>query len=207
MKKIVIPSLIAKSQEELDNRIDNVKDLASLFQLDVMDGVFVPNRSLDFDFKLPELGKFEAHLMVKTPEPWVTSHLEKVDTVLIHFECCREIDSTLEFILEKRRAGIAINPETKLADIEGYLDKIDQVLIMTVNPGFYGSPFLPEMLDKVRELRNQKPQLDIEVDGSMNLETIKLANEAGANKFVSGSYLQNAENVKKAYNDIMDELE
>ncbi len=207
MDKIVIPSLIAKSQEELDKRINYVKDFASVFQLDIMDGVFVPNRSLDFDFKLPETGRFEAHLMIKTPEPWVASYLEKVDTVLIHFECCKEITSILEFIREKRRAGIAINPETRLADIEEYLDAIDQVLIMTVNPGFYGSPFIPEMLAKVRELRVMKPQLDIEVDGGMNLETIKLANEAGANKFVSGSYLQNAENVEKVYKDIMDELE
>jgi len=114
-------------------------------------------------------------------------------------------------LLEERRLfskkiGLALNPETGLAALEAYLDDLDQVLIMTVNPGYYGSKFLPEMLDKVRALRKLEPHINIEVDGGMDLVTIKQANSAGANKFVCGSYLQNAENVKEVYEKIMDEL-
>jgi len=197
MEKLIIPAIIAKSQAELEERIDKVRDHAKVFQLDVMDGRFVPNQSLNFDFILPSELEFEAHLMIQNPEQWVETHWEMVRTILAHVESCRDPERMLD-LRERRRVGFALNPQTPLNTIEKYLDRIDQVLIMTVNPGFYGSPFLPETLKKVAELRRMSPSLNIEVDGGIGADTIRQVNDAGANMFVSGSYLMKSKNTGEA---------
>lgn len=200
MKVRIIPAVIAESQEELSERISWVKEGADIIQLDVMDGVFVPNKSIDFNFKLPRAGcGFEAHLMVKNPDKWVKDNWKKVDTVLIHIESCKNPRELINFLkMRKKRVGFALNPETSLERIRDYLDDADQVLIMTVHPGFYGSKFLPETLEKVRALKRLKPKISIEVDGGINPETIKMAFDAGANYFVSGSYIMNSPSPKEA---------
>lgn len=205
MKAEIIPAVIAKSQGELEQRINLVKDFVGRIQLDVMDGIFVANESLNFNFKLPKTDcEFEAHLMVDNPDNWVKRNWQKVDIVLIPIESCEKPKEFIKFFknpstrLGARKIGFALNPETSLEAIENYLDEINQVLIMTVNPGFYGAKFLPETLEKVRELRKLKPKMDIEVDGGINPETIKMAFEAGANLFISGSYIINSQNPKEA---------
>jgi len=200
MENIIIPSIIAKSQEELEKVVNKVKDHSKILQLDIMDGKFVPTHSLDFDFKLPETNcKYEAHLMVSNPEKWIEKHYKITDVILVHIESTNNPEKIIELVKSKgKKMGFVLNPETPIEKIKPYLDKIDQILIMTVNPGFYGSPFLPETLDKVKELRKLKPNLDIEVDGGINLNTIKKAYDAGTNLFISGSYLQKSKDVKKA---------
>jgi ribulose-phosphate 3-epimerase len=106
-----------------------------------------------------------------------------------------------------KKIGFVLNPETSVQSLRNFIDEIDQVLIMTVNPGFYGSPFLPEMLDKIIELRNLKPELNIEVDGGITDKTIDLVDKAGANMFVSGSFIMKAENVNKPINNLKKHLE
>ena len=200
----IIPAVIAESQEELTEKINWVKNYAGIIQLDIMDSIFVPNKSIDFDFKLPRTScKFEAHLMVKNPDKWVKDNWKKVDKVLIRIESCKNPKELIGFLrANKKQVGFALNPETALARIKDYLDEIDQVLIMTVNPGFYGSKFLPETLEKVRELRRLKPKLNIEVDGGITPETIKSALNAGANYFVSGSYIMNSQNPQEAMENL-----
>ncbi|MBW2974579.1 ribulose-phosphate 3-epimerase [Candidatus Woesearchaeota archaeon] len=200
VKNKIVPAIIAKSQEELDKRIDKVKDYFEILQLDVMDGIFVPTHSIDFDFKLPKTKcRYEAHLMVDNPYEWIVKNNEAADIFLVHIESCREPEKVIGLVRSKgKKIGFVINPKTPLEKIKPYLDRIDQVLVMTVDPGYYGSPFLPEALDKVRELRELKPGLDIEVDGGINADTIKKAYQAGANLFVCGSYLQKSGDVKKA---------
>jgi len=208
VEKIIIPSIIAKSQEELDERISKVKDYASLIQLDVMDGEFVQNTSLDFDFNLPQGIKFEAHLMVSDPAAWLAKNIDKVDTVLVHAESCVDPASSLRLAKEKgKKVGIALDPKTGLERLEPFLDTIDQALILTVKPGFYGSRFVPEALDKVRELRRTRPGLDIEVDGGIDPTTIIEAAHAGANMFVSGSFIIKAKDPKKAFEELNNTLE
>jgi ribulose-phosphate 3-epimerase len=202
MKKTIVPAIIAKSQGELEERIEKVRKHVSLFQLDVMDGRFVPNRSLDFDFVLAGDLQFEAHLMVRHPDQWIADNCDKVDTVLAHIESCDDPERIIRLVKGKKRVGFALNPESPITSITPYLDEIDQVLVMTVKPGFYGSPFLPKMLNKVTELRRLKPSLDIEVDGGINAKTISQVNDAGANMFVSGSYIVNADNVGKALQEL-----
>ena len=199
MKKMIIPAIIAKKQDELEEKILKVKDFVELIQLDFMDGKFVPNDSINFEFILPDTNcKYEAHLMVEDPNSWVEKNHSKVDTILAHFESLDNPKETIELIKNKnKKTGFVINPETKVDEIEEYLPSLDQVLIMTVKPGFYGSKFIPEMKDKIKKLRKIAPEIDIEVDGGISDKTIELVDKAGANMFVSGSYIVKSDNVKK----------
>ena len=200
MKTRVIPAIIAKSQNELDERINLVKDCTDFIHLDIMDGVFVPNGSFNFDFSLPEInGRFEAHLMVENPDEWVKRNWEEVDVILLPIESCKNPEEMIDFLKKnEKKVGFALNPETPPDKVKDYLDRIDEVLILAVRPGFYGSKFIPETLEKVRQLRKLKPELDIEVDGGINPETIREVFEAGANFLVSGSYIMNSANPKEA---------
>ena len=196
-KKEIIPAIIAKSQEELDESLSKVIENVRTIQLDIMDNDFVPNTSLYFDFNLPKSNcSYEAHLMVSDPLNWIEKQGEKVDAILIHHESKYEPESLIPYVKDLgKRVGLVLNPETPISEIKSYLDEIDQVLIMTVKPGFYGSPFLPEMLEKISELRKMKPNLDIEVDGGITDKTIKKVYDAGANMFVSGSYILKAKSI------------
>lgn len=208
MRKVIIPSVIAKTQQELDEILSKIKGHAQLLQLDIMDNKFVPNSSLDFDFKLPEKEyQFEAHLMIENPEKWIDENWNKVNTIIPHFESAKNPRRLIESVKNKeKRVALALNPETDVEQIKDYLDDLDQVLVMTVHPGFYGSKFLPETLDKIRKLRELQPELDIEVDGGIKLETIEAVYKAGANMFVSGSYLVNAENIRERMDILKDKV-
>lgn len=199
-KKMIIPAIIAKNQEELNNSLSKVIDHVELIQLDIMDDVFVPNTSLFFDFKLPDTNCiFEAHLMVQKPDEWINKNADKVKTILVHFESSMNPKKIIKSAKQKnKKIGFVLNPETPIEKITPHLDNIDQILIMTVKPGFYGSPFLPEMMGKIIKLRRLKTDLDIEVDGGINNKTIDLVNKAGANMFVSGSYIVKSDDVKKS---------
>jgi ribulose-phosphate 3-epimerase len=200
MEKKIIPAIIAKNQDELNEKLSKVKDYFNLVQLDVMDNKFVPNTSLFFDFTLPNMNcKFEAHLMVRNPSEWIEKNGKKVDTILVHFESEYNLDEIIKIVKNQgKKFGIVLNPETPVEKISSFIDELDQVLIMTVNPGFYGSPFLPEMLEKIRKVREMKTSIDIEVDGGVTDKTIGLVNKAGANMFVSGSYIVKSENISAA---------
>jgi len=202
MKNRIIPSLIAKNQKELDKRFDKVKVHSKIFQLDIMDGKFVKNKSLTFDFKLPKGKKYESHLMVRNPEEWIKENWKKSDSIIFHIESLKseiEVKEIIKLIKsKKKKVGIALNPKTKVKKIISYLNSVDMVLVLTVKPGKYGSKFLPNTLKKVKEIRKLKPKLDIEVDGGISEKTISQARKAGANAFVSGSYLQKSRDVNKA---------
>jgi ribulose-phosphate 3-epimerase len=199
MIKVIVPSVIAETQAELETVFSRVKDIADLFQLDVMDSQFVPPSSLDFNFTLPG-GKcrYEAQLMVEEPKKWIEMNGEKVDTIIAQIESVKDPESFIEFVKERqKKVGFALKPETDIIQVRDYLENIDQVLVMTVHPGYYGGEFLPEALDKVKKLRALQPELDIEVDGGIKPDTIIQANAAGANMFVCGSYLVKADSVEE----------
>lgn len=203
-RKIIIPAIIAKTQEELNEHLSKVKDFSELVQLDIMDKTFVPNSSLDFDFNVSgsNIG-FEAHLMINNPMEWIEKNWGKVNTILIHFESCKNPKDIIRFVKNKgKKIGFALTPETLVHNVKTYLDDIDQLLIMTVNPGFYGSKFLPQTINKISEVRKIKPNLDIEVDGGVTPDTIKLVHDAGANMFISGSYIIKSDDVKEAINTL-----
>jgi ribulose-phosphate 3-epimerase len=199
-RKMIIPAIIAQTQTELDEKLDKVESYAELVQLDIMDEIFVPSNSLYFDFDISGRNiSFEAHLMITDPMGWIEKHWWKVETIIVHLESCEKPEDIIRFVKNKgKKIGFAINPETAVHNAEPYLDDIDQLLIMTVNPGFYGSKFLPETLCKISEVRKIKPDLDIEVDGGVTPDTIKSINDAGANMLVSGSYILKSNSVKES---------
>jgi len=188
--KKIIASIIAKDQKELNERVKKVRGYVKTIQLDVMDGKFVPNKSINFKFNKSRGIEAEAHLMIRNPIKWVKENWKKVDTVIVHLETISDA-KVIDYIKAKGlKPGIAINPETPIKKLKPYLNKINQVLVMTVNPGFYGSKFLPRTLNKIKELRKLKPRLNIEVDGGISDKTVKQVSKAGANYFCSGSYIQ-----------------
>jgi len=195
IEKKIIPAIIAKTQEELTQNIMKVIEFSNRIQLDIMDNEFVENTSLFFDFSLPKNPcHYEAHLMVKYPKEWIEQNIDKVDTILIHYESEVDFDEIISFVKQRqKKVGFVVNPKTPISVLTNMLDEIDQVLIMTVNPGFYGSPFLPEMTEKIKTLRRMKPTLNIEVDGGITPDTIGQVYSAGANLFVSGSYIVKAD--------------
>lgn len=198
MKHELIPSIIAKNQKELNLRLNKLLKYSNKFQLDVMDGLFVKNKSLNFNFKLPRKKKYEAHLMHKYPVRWIKEHSSKVSTIIVHLES-EDVEAAIDLIRKKnKKAGIAINPETPISKAFPYLKKISQITILTVKPGKYGSKFIPTTLKKVSALRKMYPKLNIEVDGGIGIKNIKKAKKAGANIFISGSYLQTVNNTKDA---------
>jgi len=200
MKKQIIPSIIAKNQKELDKRFNKVKNLSTKFHLDIMDGKFVKNKSLMFDFKLPKKKQYEAHLMIKSPETWIKKNSQKVNFIIFHYESSKNPKTIIKLLKQKnKKIGISINPKTSINKIKPYLPQIDKVLIMTVYPGKYGAKFLNKMIIKIKQLRKLKPKLNFQVDGGINENTIKKVNKAGADIFVSGSYLQKSIDNKQAF--------
>ena len=201
----IIPALIAKNQEELDKRLKKVINHFDTFQIDVMDGRFVKNKSFNFNFKLPKNKKFEAHLMVNDPINWVNKNYNKVDIIIFHIESIKD-KKILKFIKEikkkRKKVGIAINPNTPINTIIPYLSKINLVLLMSVNPGKYGSKFISSTLTKAKELKKIKKRLVIEIDGGINPQNIKKALQAGVFRFAVGSYLQKNKDIIKAKHDM-----
>jgi ribulose-phosphate 3-epimerase len=207
MDTLVVPSIIAKTQTELDGMLGRVRGKIKRVQLDVMDGKFVPNTSLDFDFKLTTGFEYEAHLMVKTPLEWVKKNADKVDIVTMHVETLKDIEAAIDFVKEKAvKTDLALIPKTELGAITPYLKKIDGLLVMTVEPGSYciKKEFHPEPLQKIRELRKIDDTIPVEVDGCMNPENARLAKNHGANIFASGSYIFKSKNVGRAIRELKD---
>ena len=208
-KKIIIaPSLLAADFSILKEEIANIENAgAEYLHLDVMDGNFVPNISFG-----PVVIKslrahsnliFDVHLMIENPDKYVADFVDAgADIICVHVESTKHLNRTIQLIKSyKKKVGVALNPSTSLDTIKYDLDNIDMVLIMTVNPGFGGQKFIPQMLQKIKELREIAPNIDIQVDGGINDEISKLVIEAGANVLVAGSYVFNGN-----YKDKIDSL-
>ncbi len=198
MEKCLSPSILSADFGILKEQLEIIDEAGAQYvHFDVMDGVFVPSIS----FGLPVLKTirkytdrlFDVHLMIIDPERYVKEFAEAgADIITVHAEACKHLDATVDLIKSCGvMAGVAINPATPLSEIIHVLEKVDMVLIMTVNPGFGGQSLIPYTLDKVRELsvlaRQKKLKIDIEVDGGINLNTIDDALDAGANIIVAGS--------------------
>lgn len=194
-RTIIAPSLLAADFSRLKEEITEVEKLgAEYLHLDVMDGNFVPNIS----FGAPVISSlrkhsnlvFDVHLMVNEPDYLIEDFAQFSDIITVHAEATKHLNRTIQLIKSfGKKVGVALNPSTLLDVIKYDLDNIDMVLIMTVNPGFGGQKFIPEMLQKIKDLRKINQNIDIEVDGGINAETGKLVKEAGANVLVAGSYI------------------
>jgi ribulose-phosphate 3-epimerase len=195
---LIAPSILSADFSDLKSEVRRIEEAgADMVHIDVMDGHFVPPitigqgvvASLRPHTKLP----FDVHLMVTYPERFIHDFRNAgADSITVHAEATEKLPEVLTEIRRTgARAGVSIKPDTSEEAIVGLLDKVDMVLIMTVNPGYGGQSFMPSTLDKIRRLREIITQrglrVDIEVDGGINLETIQYVTEAGANVIVTGS--------------------
>tara|TARA_Y100000389_G_scaffold24324_1_gene21006 strand:+ start:9 stop:668 length:660 start_codon:yes stop_codon:yes gene_type:complete len=211
MKKIQIsPSILSADFSQLGNEIKRLEEGgADMIHVDVMDGHFVPNltmgpqiiKSLRQHTKLP----FDVHLMISPVHKYIKDYADAgANIITIHPEATENLKDSITLIKSlNKKVGISLNPETKIDLVVDLLNEIDLVLIMSVNPGFGGQKFMPEVLKKIKELKKIKDkdniEFDIEIDGGINFDNNKLAIEAGANILVSGTtiFKNNNGNIKK----------
>jgi ribulose-phosphate 3-epimerase len=206
MKKIKIsPSILSADFSQLGNEIKRLEEGgADMIHVDVMDGHFVPNLTIGppviKNLKKHSSILFDVHLMISPVHKYIEAYSDAgADIITIHPEATDNLKSSISKIKElNKKVGVSLNPETEIDVILQYLDKIDLILIMSVNPGFGGQKFMPEVLTKIKKLReiqkNKKLNFDIEIDGGINFENSKDAIEAGANILVSGTTIFKSNN-------------
>lgn len=198
----ITPSILNADRDNLSGEIRKIADVSDFIHLDVMDNVFVPNFTFDFDAAKEIISKcpipVDSHLMVDQVDEIAISYAEAGSaSVTIHVEAVRDLRATVRGIRKVgARASIAFKPGTKIDDYAEFLDEVDMFLIMTVEPGFGGQSFIEEMLPKIRAARaliGDRP-IWLQVDGGISLETIERATAAGADTFVAGSAVFNSDN-------------
>ena len=214
MKKLQIsPSILSADFSQLGKEIKRLEEGgADMIHVDVMDGHFVPNltigppviKALRKQCKL----KFDVHLMITPVHKYIDAYADAgADIITIHPEATDNLEASILKIKKlSKKVGVSLNPNSKIDLIKDYLSQIDLVLIMSVNPGFGGQKFIPEVLDKIKELKiiqkEKKLNFDIEIDGGINFDNCKIVIEAGANILVSGTtvFKSNDGDIKKNIN-------
>ncbi|MDX5016123.1 ribulose-phosphate 3-epimerase [Streptococcus anginosus] len=196
----IAPSILSADYANFESELKKLEATGAEYaHIDIMDGHFVPNISFGAgvvaSMRPHSRLVFDCHLMVSNPEHHIEDFARAgADIISIHAEATPHIHGALQKIRAAGvKASVVINPGTPVEAVKNVLNLVDQVLVMTVNPGFGGQAFLPETMDKVRELvvlrEVNQLDFDIEVDGGIDDETIRIAKEAGANVFVAGSYV------------------
>jgi len=211
MKKIQIsPSILSADFSQLGNEIKRLEEGgADMIHVDVMDGHFVPNLTIGPPV-IKNLRKhtklfFDVHLMISPVHKYIKNYADAgADIITIHPEATENLENSINHIKElNKKVGVSLNPDTKISIISELLEKIDLVLIMSVFPGFGGQKFMPEVVEKIKNLKKiqkeKKLSFDIEVDGGINFQNSKIVIEAGANILVSGTtiFKENNGDIKK----------
>ncbi|KAI9105782.1 Ribulose-phosphate 3-epimerase-like protein [Phlyctochytrium arcticum] len=200
----IAPSMLSSDFARLADEAKRLVELgADYLHMDVMDGHFVPNLTLGAPI-IKCLRKhtdafLDCHLMVSNPEQWVDDFAKAgASLYCFHVEATKDVSSLIDKVhAAGMKAGVAVKPKTPVESVFDVADKLDQVLIMTVEPGFGGQKFMKDCIEKVRVLRAKYPELDIQVDGGLDLTNIDVATEAGANVIVAGTGIFGAEDPRE----------
>jgi ribulose-phosphate 3-epimerase len=209
----ILPSILAADFARLGDQIALVEKAgARMLHLDVMDGHFVPNLTIGPPLveSLRKITRmtFDVHLMIEDPDRYAPKFIEAgADQVLVHQEVCRHLDRTLRMIQsEGAKAGVAINPATPVAMLDDVLDVVDYVLVMSVNPGFGGQRFIPNSIEKVKQLTRRKKErglhFPIEIDGGVDKENVASVVGAGVEWVVAGSSIFHTVNPATAFEEM-----
>ena len=202
---MIVPAILTNTKDEFTKMIDICSGFANYAQIDIMDGKFVPSKSIE----LTDLDNYtspiecEAHLMVSEPSDWILP-FKKIGAkrILYHFEINAD---HLQIIDEIRKldlsTGIAVNPATTIDDFKYLVAKIDAVLFMSVNPGFYGAPFIPDVLKKIKEFKSIYPDKIIGIDGGIKLDNLLKVKESGVDYICVGSAILKNINPGQSYQE------
>lgn len=208
MRQKILPSVMAKNQQELDAYFKRLKGVTKEIHLDISDGKFVKSNVLNFRFKLSKVFNYNAHLMIKNPLKWIENNFKKIDLFIPQIE---EIKNPAKYIAwmkaKNRKVAFALKPETMISSIKPYLKDIDYVLVLTVHPGFYGAKFLRTPLKKIKKIKEINPKVKVVVDGGMHPTTISLAAKFGADYFVSGSYISKSDHPRRQMKKLLKAME
>ena len=203
---IVAPSVLSADFSDIRGALSEIRQSGtSWVHLDVMDGIFVPNITFGPKF-IKDIRShsdlfFDAHLMVEDPSRYIEQFVKAgCDCITVHTEACKDIGSTLKQISNSGiKCGLTVKPATPVSEVQPYLDDVDLVLVMSVEPGFGGQGLIPKTLDKVRWLKDARKgrKYLISIDGGVNLNTISEVSESGVDVVVTGSAFFNAEDKKE----------
>lgn len=196
------PSILGIDYGRMNESLKTLEPFSDWFHVDIMDGNFVQNLTIGapvvaaIKTKVP----LDCHLMIANPDKFIPDYAKAgAYSITVHAEASKNVSNDIDLIKSLGcRAAVALNPDTPVEKIAHVMSKLDMVLIMSVFPGFGGQEFIPEVLEKVRWLREHYPNLDIQIDGGINDKTASLAIAAGANILVAGSYILKAKDPAKA---------
>lgn len=206
----IIPGILRTTEAEYKKDIETANQFTPYVQIDVIDGVFAPQKTVERDIiaKYPPKGTCEVDLMVQAPENIVYQYLSLpfVDKVVIHVESTANVQSVIDTVHQyNKKCALALNPATPIELIRKY-EHFDQITFMTVIPGRQGQSFHEEVLEKITEAKLRHQNIPFEVDGGMNPQTVPKAKEAGANLFVVGSYIFWSDDPKQRYDELVAKL-
>ena len=208
----ISPSILSSDYGNLSSELKRMEACgADMLHIDVMDGHFVPNITLGAPIvkciRKSSTLPFDVHLMISDPYKYIPDFVNAgSDIITFHAEAYSDIEKTIDLILASgKKAGLSVKPKTPVEAVYPYLDKLSMVLVMTVEPGFGGQSFMEDMMPKVSAVRSEIDRrgldVDIQVDGGINKDTISIAAKAGANVFVSGNAIFSSDDAEKTIAD------